>query len=465
MSKVEVNQVTQQCGTTLTVGGGACKTAVVDATTVTLGRCGGTVSLASGATQSGFGRTGTVDWDTSNIKTATFAGVNGNGYFANTTGGAFNLTLPASPTAGDIIAVKDYANTFDTNNLTVDRNGKPLDGETHNLVLAVEGQSVSLVYVDGTKGWLVIQDSDTTNVPKYVSATGGCISFSGDYKIHKYTGSGCFSVNCAGNAAGSNVVDYLVVAGGGSGALDNGGGGGAGGFRESTPSPAAWTGSPITKSGGGLPVSAISYPVIIGGASTAAPNTPPTTTPVGSEGGFPGNPSSALCITSAGGGGASHGGTSGCVSVMSGGSGGGAGQNSTEPAKGIGNTPPVSPAQGKDGGYQPNPAGGGGGGGGATACGPGCTSPGGTNGGAGATTCISGGPVAYAGGGGGGGGQPGATPGGAGGTGGGGAGGPNADAGTAGTINTGGGGGGAGQGGPLGASGGSGIVILRYKYQ
>ncbi len=54
MSKVEVDQITQQSGTTLTVGGGACKTAVVDATTVTLGRCGGTVSLASGATQSGF---------------------------------------------------------------------------------------------------------------------------------------------------------------------------------------------------------------------------------------------------------------------------------------------------------------------------------------------------------------------------------------------------------------------------
>ena len=56
MSKIEVNTVEPQCGTTLTVGGGACKTAVVDATTVTLGRCGGTVSLASGATQSGFGR-------------------------------------------------------------------------------------------------------------------------------------------------------------------------------------------------------------------------------------------------------------------------------------------------------------------------------------------------------------------------------------------------------------------------
>ena len=62
MSKVEVDQITQQSGTTLTVGGGACKTAVVDATTVTLGRCGGTVSLASGATQSGFGTIEAYDY-------------------------------------------------------------------------------------------------------------------------------------------------------------------------------------------------------------------------------------------------------------------------------------------------------------------------------------------------------------------------------------------------------------------
>ena len=64
MSKVEVNQISEQSGTTLTVGGGSGKTVVADATTVTLGRCGGTVALASGASQTGFGRTGTVNWCT-----------------------------------------------------------------------------------------------------------------------------------------------------------------------------------------------------------------------------------------------------------------------------------------------------------------------------------------------------------------------------------------------------------------
>ena len=72
MSKIEVNKIGPQCGTTLTVGCGAGQTVVADAATVTLGRCGGTVALASGATQTGFGRTGTVDWcTTGSIKTST----------------------------------------------------------------------------------------------------------------------------------------------------------------------------------------------------------------------------------------------------------------------------------------------------------------------------------------------------------------------------------------------------------
>ena len=120
MSKIEVDAITQQSGTTLTVGGGACKTATVDATTVTLGRSGGTVSLASGATQSGFGRTGTVDWDTT-AKTASFTAVSGNGYFVNTTSGAITVTLPAG-SAGDIVAISDYASTFQTNNVTITPN-------------------------------------------------------------------------------------------------------------------------------------------------------------------------------------------------------------------------------------------------------------------------------------------------------------------------------------------------------
>ena len=114
-STIKVNNVQNQCGTdivkrcgaTTTVGSGAGNTVVVCGSTVTIGRCGGTVALASGASQTGFGRTGTVDWQTA-IKTATFTAVSGEGYFCDTaTTGAFTLTLPSSPSVGDIVALKD----------------------------------------------------------------------------------------------------------------------------------------------------------------------------------------------------------------------------------------------------------------------------------------------------------------------------------------------------------------------
>ncbi len=104
MSKIEVNTVAPQCGTTLT-----------------LGESGDTVTLGSGASQTGFGRTGTVDWNTT-PKTATFTAVSGDGFFANTTGSAFNMNLPAG-VAGAIVSVADYAGTWQTNNLTVVPNG------------------------------------------------------------------------------------------------------------------------------------------------------------------------------------------------------------------------------------------------------------------------------------------------------------------------------------------------------
>ena len=59
-------------------------------TDVTLGASGDTVALACGASQTGFGRTGTVDWQTGDIKTSTFSAATGKGYFVNTTSGRSN---------------------------------------------------------------------------------------------------------------------------------------------------------------------------------------------------------------------------------------------------------------------------------------------------------------------------------------------------------------------------------------
>ena len=73
----------------------------------------------------------------------------------NTTGGAITLTLPGSPTIGDEISFIDYAGTFDTNNLTVARNGKNINGAASDLTVATESAANTLVYSDTTQGWLL----------------------------------------------------------------------------------------------------------------------------------------------------------------------------------------------------------------------------------------------------------------------------------------------------------------------
>jgi len=81
--------------------------------------------------------------------------VAGNGYFCNTTGGAFTVTLPTTATIGDFISFIDYAGTFDTNNLTIGRNGHNIQGTAADLTVGVERAGFTLVYVDSTQGWLL----------------------------------------------------------------------------------------------------------------------------------------------------------------------------------------------------------------------------------------------------------------------------------------------------------------------
>ena len=421
MSEVKVNKITPttNCGT------------------VTLGDSGDTVAIPCGVTLSNSGSitnsgtitntgtisggtiTGTIDnqvnWDTT-AKTSGFTAVAGNGYFVNTTSAAITVTLPATPSAGDLVGIKDYANTANTNNIIIDRNGSNIQGTANNFTISVAGTSITLIYVDGTQGWVstgAAKASDITEDIKYVTATGGSTTTSGDYKIHTFTGPGTFTVSCAGNPAGSSTVEYLIVAGGGgggpSGPGNNGGGGGAGGYTVCSALPVSVTGYPITVGAGGSSG---------GGASS------------------PGSNSVALAITAGYGG---FGRTAGC------GAGGpaplGSGGGGASPAGAGGTGGP----QGNPGGTA-SPGGGtnaGGGGGSGSAGNPGCA---GGSGGGSTSNSISGSPVAYA----------------AGGKGGTSCGSP----GTPGSANTGDGGTGAAKGAiRCGGAGGSGIVIIKYKFQ
>ena len=429
-----------------------------NANTITIGASGDTVSLASGASQTGFGRTGTVDWDTT-AKTASFTAVSGNGYFVNTTSGAITVTLPAG-SSGAIVSLADYTNTWQTNAVTVTPNGsEKINGGAGSIILNTEGQSLTLVYVDATEGWKSVQDSTTSPVgSNFVTATGGTVTCCGDYKIHTFTGPGTFTVTSAGNPSGSDTVDYLVVAGGGGGARGcRVGGGGAGGYRESSGAASGcYTASPLGAGVSALPVTAQGYSITVGGGGAAGTsNFSP---------GSSGANSIFSTITSAGGGGGGGGPNTGSPTDgdgLNGGSGGGGAHYNR--GGGTGNSPPVSPLQGRNGGAGVacvNAGSGGGGGAGAVGGDATGTVPGqGGPGGNGVTSSINASAVTRAGGGGGSG-DAGAKPGG---TGGGGAAG---NPGVAGTANTGGGGGGGSIGGDRqGGAGGSGIVIIRYKFQ
>ena len=402
-----------------------------------------------------------VDVNWQSVQTTGFTAVAGNGYFVDTTSGAITVTLPASATLGDQIAIKDYAGTFASNNLTIGRNGHNIQGAANDSLISTNRASLVLVYVDSTKGWLYAEESNVASLEQLVAATGGTVTTSGDYKIHTFTGDGCFVVSSAG------IVDYMVVAGGGGGGQRIAGGGGGGGYREShsTPVSGCYSASPLATPTA-LPVSATTYPITVGaGGSGASGN------PTGNSGGDGSNSIFSSITSTGGGGGGYYAGPSPTDDAGNpGGSGGGGGSRSgAGAAGGSGNTPPVSPPQGNDGGPGVVTVSGygGAGGGGATAVGTAsATTSSGGPGGAGATSSINGTPTARAGGGGG------ATcsNSGSGGTGGGGAGGSGPSTpGTAGTSNTGGGGGGGrnatDNGTTTGGSGGSGIVVIRYKFQ
>ena len=447
-STIKVNNIQNQCGANIINE---------SANTITIGASGDTISLAAGASQSGFGRTGTVNWVTTK-KTTSFTAVSGEGYFCDTSGGAFTLTLPASPSAGDIVGFKDYSGDFSSNNLTIGRNGEPINGGNFvDPVISTAGASIFLVYVDATQGWIATQDdSSTFGGQNFMVATGGTITTCGNCKIHTFTGPGTFTVSTLACTAANNEVSYMVIAGGGGGGgiVSHGGGGGAGGFRETKSPVTPYTASPLCgygTPGNRITVTATSFPITVGGGgarNTAGANSVFST------------------ITSAGGGGGGN-----PAAVGDGGSGGGEG-GSANPG-GSGNTPPVTPSQGNNGGagnYSP-PHYGGGGGGGAGATGSNGTPGAGGPGGNGVASSITGVSITRAGGGGGSSYQGGGPN--AGGTGGGGTGtiggpAPNSADGTEGTANTGGGGGGGERCAPSvsgGRAGGSGIVVIRYKFQ
>jgi hypothetical protein len=117
------------------------------------------VASVSGSGATGIGQlsfaevSGGTSWQA--VKTSGFTAVAGEGYFIDTTSGAIEMDLPAG-SIGDEISFIDYAGTFDSNALTIDQNGtEKIAGSTDPLTVSTERAANTLVYVDGTQGWLL----------------------------------------------------------------------------------------------------------------------------------------------------------------------------------------------------------------------------------------------------------------------------------------------------------------------
>ena len=202
---------------------------------IQLGESGDTLTIPSGSTLQNCGTaTGFGLSFCTTVKTSPFTATANKGFFINT-GSAVTVTLPASPSTGDELIVIDSTGQAATNNITLGRNGSKIKGSCNDALMETNRGGLRLVYSGSSQGWITATagNDEIANTARFIAATGGTVTTSGNFKIHSFTSSGCFQVTSGGNSCGSNTVDYLIVAAGGGGAVGErgGGGGGAGGYR------------------------------------------------------------------------------------------------------------------------------------------------------------------------------------------------------------------------------------------
>lgn len=94
-------------------------------------------------------------WSTS-VQTGTHLATVNEEIFVDTSGGAATMTLPAGPSVGNRVKMVDYAGTWATNSVTVERNGANINGVAADFILNVNNSWVEFVYIDSIQGWKVI---------------------------------------------------------------------------------------------------------------------------------------------------------------------------------------------------------------------------------------------------------------------------------------------------------------------
>lgn len=160
-------------------------------------------------------------------KTANYTTSDKEGVLADTSGGAFTVTLPLSPAVGAQVIIADAGNSFGTNNLTVGRNGSTIANLAENLVLDINGVSVQFVY-DGTTWEVYAQVGGSAGLNSFtrtsVTATAGQTVFNVTYVVGflqvylngvllattDYTANNGTSVTLASPAALNDIVEFIA---------------------------------------------------------------------------------------------------------------------------------------------------------------------------------------------------------------------------------------------------------------
>ena len=102
-------------------------------------------------------------------KTTNYTAVNGDQIIADTSGGAFTITLPATPSLGDVVIITDGGN-FATTNLTVGRNSSLIQDLAEDLTINLQGVTVQLIYSGTT--WKVTATVGPQGATGATGATG-----------------------------------------------------------------------------------------------------------------------------------------------------------------------------------------------------------------------------------------------------------------------------------------------------
>ena len=94
-------------------------------------------------------------WKTIN---ANYSAQDGDKLLVKTVSSAITITLPSVPSIGNEIRIVDASINFGTNNCTLLRNGNKIEGSVDDCILDVDRADTTLVYIDSTTGWRVIND-------------------------------------------------------------------------------------------------------------------------------------------------------------------------------------------------------------------------------------------------------------------------------------------------------------------